>query len=210
MIKQKLLNSFKNKEYSTLDELVIVAAQIIPHIASEQKRYRVSVYPDERTVRYYINEGLVDKPYEVSESSSRFTYRHLLQILIIKHLQAQYLSLNKIKDMIKDMEEERMEELIISGQNGYSEYSRLVSPMDRKQKFLNENKIEAIFREKVSFKKVKEELKVSQEWLRVVVKEGVELNIRTDIIKGSREDKEEFLEKIAARLRIYLDTEKNR
>jgi hypothetical protein len=112
--------------------------------------------------------------------------------------------------MIKDMEEERMEELIISGQNGYSEYSRLVSPMDRKQKFLNENKIEAIFREKVSFKKVKEELKVSQKWLRVVVKEGVELNIRTDIIKGSREDKEEFLEKIAARLRIYLDTEKNR
>jgi len=212
MDKKQLLRSVRSKEYNTLDELVTEAARIIPHIAQEQRRYKVSVYPDERTIRYYINEGLVDRPSSSKDKPSRFTYRHLLQILTIKHLQAEYLPLTKIKGMLAGLNESRMEELIIGGNEDSLEYSRISSPLRRRQALhcdISEHSV-AYSPESIPLysRRVPDRLYLPEEWLRISVAEDVEINIRASSVPKTHEEKKEFMERIAAKLRIYLEQEK--
>jgi len=212
MDKKQLLRSVRDKEYNTLDELVTEAARIIPHIAQEQRRYRVTVYPDERTLRYYIKEGFVDRP-SSRDNKARFTYRHLLQILAIKHLQAEYLPLTKIKDILAGLDEEQMEEIIIGGKEDYVEYSRISSPMRRRAALhfdINES-ADAYPSEDISLqfkKRVPERSDIPDEWLRISVTDDIELNIRSSSIPRAPEKKREFLERLTAKLRIYLESEK--
>jgi DNA-binding transcriptional MerR regulator len=213
MDKKQLLRSVAEKEYDTLDELVVEAARIIPHIAQEQKRYKVAVYPDERTVRYYITEGLVDRPSPSRDKPSRFNYRHLLQILAIKHLQAQYLPLTKIKDILAGLDEEQMEEIIIGGKEDYIEYSRISSPMRRRAALhfdINES-VDAYPSEDISLqfkKRVPGRSDIPEEWLRISVTDDIELNIRSSSIPRVPGKRKEFLERLTAKLRIYLESEK--
>ena len=214
MDKKQLLHTLRQKEYATLDELVTEAARIIPHIAGEQKRYKVSVYPDERTVRYYINQGLVDKPSASPSSPARFTYRHLLQILAIKHLQAQYFPLTKIKEMLAGLEEEQLEEIITGGQDDYQEYSRISSPLRRRQTLhcdISQHPI-SYSPENIPLysRRVPAMPDLPEEWLRISVTEDVEINIRASSVPKTSEEKTEFMERLAAKLRIYLESEKNR
>jgi len=214
MDKKQLLRSVAEKEYNTLDELVTEAARIIPHIAQEQKRYRVSVYPDERTIRYYINEGLVDKPSPSPDKPSRFTYRHLLQILAIKHLQAQYLPLNKIKEMLAGLKEEQLEEMITGRQEEYVTYDSIASPL-RRRAVVHEDiaRIPALHlstqaRAGTPRRPIKRD--TTEEWLRISVTDEIELSIRAKFIPGTPEKRKEFMERLVAKLRIYLEDEKNR
>ena len=213
MDKKQLLRSARNREYDTLDELVTATARIIPHIALEQKRYKVSVYPDERTIRYYINEGLVDKPAPSKDNQARFTYRHLLQILAIKHLQAQYLPLTKIKDMLAGLEEEQLEEIITGGQEEHSRYANIASPLNRRS-FIQKNMMEepialySLQSERAETIEDYMEPDTPEEWLRISVTDDIEINIRSGSIPKSPEKKKEFVERLKAKLRIYLEQEK--
>ncbi len=213
MDKKQLIHSVRNKEYNTIDELVIEAARIIPHIAQEQKRYKVAVYPDERTIRYYINEGLVDRPSPSKDNPSRFTYRHLLQILAIKHLQAQYLPLNKIKDMLKGLDIEQLEEIITGGREETSEYASFSSPMRRRaalQNMIQEPLSLSFQREIKEYTLPSIEPDIPEEWVRISVTDDIELNVRSNSIPKSSVEKKEFLERLTAKLRIYLESEKNK
>jgi DNA-binding transcriptional MerR regulator len=213
MDKRQLLHSVSTKEYDTLDELVIEAARIIPHIAQEQKRYKVAVYPDERTIRYYINEGLVDRPSPSKDNPSRFTYRHLLQILAIKHLQAQYLPLNKIKEMLNSLDIEELEEIITGGREETSEYASFSSPMRRRaalQNMIQEPLSLSFQREIKEYTLPSIEPDIPEEWVRISVTDDIELNVRSSSIPKSSGEKKEFLERLTAKLRIYLESEKNK
>jgi DNA-binding transcriptional MerR regulator len=213
MDKKQLIHSVRNKEYNTIDELVIEAARIIPHIAQEQKRYKVAVYPDERTIRYYINEGLVDRPSPSKDNPSRFTYRHLLQILAIKHLQAQYLPLNKIKEMLNSLDIEELEEIITGGREETSEYASFSSPMRRRaalQNMIQEPLSLSFQREIKEYTLPSIEPDIPEEWVRISVTDDIELNVRSSSIPKSSGEKKEFLERLTAKLRIYLESEKNK
>lgn len=213
MDKKQLIHSVRNKEYNTIDELVIEAARIIPHIAQEQKRYKVAVYPDERTIRYYINEGLVDRPSPSKDNPSRFTYRHLLQILAIKHLQAQYLPLNKIKEMLNSLDIEELEEIITGGREETSEYASFSSPMRRRaalQDMIQEPLSLSFQREIKEYTLPSIEPDIPEEWVRISVTDDIELNVRSSSIPKSSGEKKEFLERLTAKLRIYLESEKNK
>jgi len=208
MDKKQLLRSVRSKEYNTLDELVTEAARIIPHIAQEQRRYKVSVYPDERTIRYYINEGLVDRPSSSKDKPSRFTYRHLLQILAIKHLQAEYLPLTKIKGMLAGLDEEQMEETIISSKDPYLKIQQFLSP-DAECVDMLRNVLPSRVREMPEEKLSDIKSDIPEEWLRVSVTDDIEMNIRAGSIpKGMK--KEDFIQRLVARLRIYIENEKNK
>jgi len=214
MDKRELLRAVAEKEYYTLADLVTEAARILPHIAQEQRRYRVTVYPDERTIRYYINEGLVDRPSLSKEKPSRFTYRHLLQILAIKHLQAQYLPLNKIKGMLAGLNEEQMEDIIARKEEvleDYCEDSCISSPMRRLKSMVLMDMAGPSFVPKrgIHESKISYENKDSiEEWLRISVTNDIDLNIRTGSVPKSPEKRKEFVERLAAKLRIYLEQEK--
>lgn len=53
-----------------------------------------------RTVRYYIQEGLVDRP-EGSGKGAYYTHRHLEQLLLIRKWQLAGLSLDRISELLK-------------------------------------------------------------------------------------------------------------
>lgn len=63
---------------------------------------RVSAELDARTVRYYQTEGLISAPAGYEGRRARYTYRHLLQLVAIKALQAQGLSLAQARGWLPD------------------------------------------------------------------------------------------------------------
>src|SRR4029079_5121743 len=58
--------------------------------------------PSARAVRFYVSNGLLDRP-EGTGTAATYNYRHLLQLLAIKIRQREGQSLDKIKEELKDV-----------------------------------------------------------------------------------------------------------
>lgn len=61
---------------------------------------RVREVPDVRTSRYYTTAGLLDRPSEMRGRTAYYGRRHLLQLVAIKRLQAQGLSLAAVQQKL--------------------------------------------------------------------------------------------------------------
>jgi DNA-binding transcriptional MerR regulator len=109
---EQWLKTFRKKELR-LDELVDHSAQLIPLFVGKQIRYKVSDFPDKRTIRYYVQKGLIDRPSRLGRNAI-FSYRHLLQVLVIKRLQSDYLPLRRIEEITRVSSERELEKLLIS------------------------------------------------------------------------------------------------
>lgn len=81
-------------------ELADAAAQLVLHVVPAQNRGNVSDLPDERTVRYYLAQSLLSEPLGRRGSASIFGYHHLLELLVIKRLQAQNLRIKQIREQL--------------------------------------------------------------------------------------------------------------
>lgn len=82
----------------TQEELVqrVAAALAGPAYAGAPNR-RIRDVPDRRTVRWYTTIGLVDRPGAMRGRTALYGQRHLLQIVAVKRLQAQGLSIAEIQ-----------------------------------------------------------------------------------------------------------------
>ena len=69
--------------------LVAAARALLERTKTRSDDERVNALPDERTVRYYQTSGLVDRPLRYDGRVAVYGFRHLLQILAVKLLQAQ-------------------------------------------------------------------------------------------------------------------------
>ena len=58
---------------------------------------RVRAVPDTRTIRYYTTLGLIDRPAEMRGRTAFYTDRHVLQLVAIKRLQGQNMTLSDIQ-----------------------------------------------------------------------------------------------------------------
>jgi DNA-binding transcriptional MerR regulator len=83
----------------------------------EQGRGTVTVVPDERTIRYYLSEGLVQAPEEKQGTASVFSYQNLLQLVVVKKLQAEHLPIRKIRDLVSGKSEQELETLLGIGED---------------------------------------------------------------------------------------------
>jgi len=72
----------------------------------------------ERTLRYYISHGLVDRPSGKEGSSALYGYRHLLQLLALKRLQASYLPVKKIREIVPESTNDALRAIISGGEQG--------------------------------------------------------------------------------------------
>jgi DNA-binding transcriptional MerR regulator len=102
----------KGKKYVGLPELARVGEQILIEMGLEQARGTVTSVPDERTIRYYLAEGLIQTPVEKQGTASVFTYLHLLQLLTVKKLQAEHLPIRKIRELVSGKSESELETLL--------------------------------------------------------------------------------------------------
>jgi DNA-binding transcriptional MerR regulator len=115
---EQLLYTIRQQELR-LDELVDRCAQLIPLFVGKQVRYKVSDLPDKRTIRYYVQKGLMDRPAHAGRNAI-FTYRHLLQVLVIKKFQSDYIPLRRIKESTRISTEEELERLLLSNGPAYN------------------------------------------------------------------------------------------
>ena len=108
----RLFHKYRGLRNLTLASLLAAVAELLPKLVGRQVRYRVTEFPTERTLRYYIAQGLVDSPSGKKGTSSLYGYRHLLQVLAVKYLQSQYLPLKKIKTLLRGRSNRELERLL--------------------------------------------------------------------------------------------------
>jgi DNA-binding transcriptional MerR regulator len=106
------LRSLKGRAFIGVTELAEEAAKILAESGPVQERGTVRNLPDERTVRYYLSEGLLSPAEDKQGTASVFGYPHLLQLLVIKKLQAEHLPIRKIKQLVSGRSERELERLI--------------------------------------------------------------------------------------------------
>jgi DNA-binding transcriptional MerR regulator len=75
---------------------------------------RVSQILSARTIRYYTSLGLVDRPLAYDGGVAKYGPRHLLQLLAIKILQAEYLPLPEIQKQLFGRTEQELKEVVDS------------------------------------------------------------------------------------------------
>lgn len=106
------LSGQRREKYAGVAELAAAAARLIDRFVPAQERGSVTEVPDERTVRYYLSEGLLSPSTEKQGTASLFGYQHLLQLLAIKRLQAEGLPIRKIRELIEGRSERELERML--------------------------------------------------------------------------------------------------
>src|SRR5215510_3596733 len=102
----------KGRKYVGLPEFAHTGEQILAEMGLEQARGTVTSVPDERTIRYYMAEGLIQTPEEKQGTASVFGYLHLLQLVTVKKLQAEHLPIRKIRELVAGKSEQELETLL--------------------------------------------------------------------------------------------------
>jgi len=92
-----------------LANLVDKAIQVGGSACGESRRIQWT--PDARLVRYYTTLGLVDRPGRMQGRTAYYGRRHLLQLIAIKTLQGQGMTLREIQDRVTGLPNQRLESL---------------------------------------------------------------------------------------------------
>ncbi len=180
---RRVLTSLKQKQFISVAELCTEVERLIPYFLTKQDRANVTDVPDERTVRYYMSMGLVDRASKYSKASGVFTYKHLLQVLVIKYLQAQNISLNEIKERVAGLGDEGVEDILFDRED--DALLRLSSAMP----WLN---IQAYLR----MQQEEKTEEINTEWLRIKVSDDIELNVNTGALPGDAKERRLLIEKL--------------
>lgn len=100
----------------TLPELARAVAEAASRF--EQGDERVAAVPDERTLRYYQSAGLIDRPLRYEGRVAVYGWRHLLQALAVKALQAEGWTLGRIQPALAGVPDDRLEAVIAAALGG--------------------------------------------------------------------------------------------
>jgi DNA-binding transcriptional MerR regulator len=198
-MKLKDITKYKNRSDIRLDELIDTANSFIELIAPEQPSERVSERLNERALRYYMAEGIIDRPIGKSGTSSLYSNRHLLQILALKRLQSSFLPIKQIKELLADKSDDELWGILVgkpdkdapkARQDALFYLNSLLPESHEKvqidipangksrshSKGLQPNL--SVHESKISFSKAKSP--AIESWERFVLDDGIELNIRSD------------------------------
>jgi len=188
------------KKYVGLPEFARVGAEILGELQLEQQRGTVTSVPDERTIRYYLAEGLIQTPEEKQGTASVFSYLNLLQLLTVKKLQAEHLPIRKIRELVAGKSEQELETLLgVRGPSGRKTEAKrylesLLAPAP------------AAPPPTETAAAPSQHLDASASWQRVEIEPGLELHIRSDYSPPATTGKtRSLLERAIHRLRRLRD-----
>lgn len=109
----KQLHHYKEHEFS-LVELVNISQSLIERMTPPPSDGRVAPIPDARTVRYYQTIGIISKPSRYDGRNAVYGYLHLLQLIVIKLLQAEGLSLAQIQGVLVQATQDELEKQVMA------------------------------------------------------------------------------------------------
>ena len=104
-----IVRAMKRWTLDQLGEEVACALERVDYVPSASGRVRA--VPDRRTIRYYTTIGLVDRPSEIRGRTAYYGRRHLLQLVAIKRLQAEGLSLRRVQERLGGLDDAALAEL---------------------------------------------------------------------------------------------------
>jgi DNA-binding transcriptional MerR regulator len=182
------LEKERGKRYVGLPEFARVAEGILGELGIEQERGTVSLVPDERTIRYYLSEGLIQATDEKQGTASVFGYLHLLQLVAIKKLQAEHLPIRKIRELVGGKDEQELESLLgltssTGSKNRSSEAKRYLESLLTPAMSLTEPPPTRgpLFKKSYSMPTTPQpSTEQTASWQRVEIEPGLELHIRSD------------------------------
>ena len=186
------LEKIRGRKYIGVVELAHQAAGILAEIGTTQDRGTVSEKPDERTLRYYLAEGLISPATEKQGTASVFGYLHLLQLLVVKKLQSEHLPIRKIKELVDGRTEKELERLLGldakagAKQEAHSYLEKLLtrstSPSASSPRSKNLNSpADGIDSPAANLPAAKQSAPTGQAtWARVEIEPGLELHVRGD------------------------------
>ncbi|HEX3251211.1 MAG TPA: MerR family transcriptional regulator [Pyrinomonadaceae bacterium] len=186
----------KGRKYVGLPEFARVSEQILAEIGPEQERGTVTSVPDERTIRYYMAEGLIQTPEERQGTASVFGYRNLLQLLAVKKLQSEHLPIRKIRELVAGKNEQELE--IMLGVRGSS--GRKTEAKQYLETLLAQPTSQPL-RETAQPPPQAAAAAHSHSWQRVEIEPGLELHVRSDYSPPASGKTKSLLEKAIHRLR---------
>ena len=189
----------KGRKYVGLPEFARVGEQILAEMGLEQARGTVTSVPDERTIRYYMAEGLVQTPEEKQGTASVFGYLNLLQLLTVKRLQAEHLPIRKIRELVAGKGEQELETLLGIGSTAPKK-SRETEAKRYLESLLAPTPAAAAAPLKAAAPPP-QQIDQSHSWQRVEIEPGLELHIRSDYSPPTSARARSLLEKAIHRLR---------
>ncbi|TWU56717.1 hypothetical protein Poly51_26340 [Rubripirellula tenax] len=95
---------FSISELRTIAARALQDADYVPAASA-----RVRDVPDTRTIRYYTSLGLIDRPTEMRGRTAFYGSRHVLQLVAIKRLQADSLTLSDIQQRLAGMTTKKLQ-----------------------------------------------------------------------------------------------------
>src|SRR5659263_22541 len=107
------MDALRGRADLSIEELVDLAGRWTPSVAAGQSRHKVTEVPTGRTLRYYITMGLIDRPLGYEGTRAHYGFRHFLQVLSIKALQARYFPLRKVRTMIAGRSDAELEGVLL-------------------------------------------------------------------------------------------------
>ena len=188
----------KGRKYVGLPEFARVGEQVLAEMGLEQARGTVTSVPDERTIRYYMAEGLVQTPEEKQGTASVFGYLNLLQLLTVKKLQAEHLPIRKIRELVAGKSEQELETLLGIGSTA-AKKSRETDAKRYLESLLAPTSAPTL--KEAAAPPPPPQVDQSQSWQRVEIEPGLELHIRSDYSPPTSARARSLLEKAIHRLR---------
>ena len=189
----------KGRKYVGLPEFARVSGQLVADLQLEQQRGTVTSVPDERTIRYYLAEGLIQTPEERQGTASVFSYLNLLKLLTVKKLQAEHLPIRKIRELVADKSEPELETLLgVRGPSGKkTEAKRYLESLLAGAPAPSPIETAAA---------PPQQFAASHSWQRVEIEPGLELHVRSDYSPPATTGKtRSLLERAIHRLRRLRD-----
>lgn len=175
---------------------------MLAEMGLEQARGTVTSVPDERTIRYYMAEGLIQTPGERQGTASLFGYLNLLQLLTVKKLQAEHLPIRKIRELVAGKSEQELEMLL--GVGGVAAKKSRDTDAKRYLESLLAPELAPppMLASAAPPPPPPQKFDQSASWQRVEIEPGLELHIRSDYSPPATSGKtKSLLEKAIHRLR---------
>lgn len=197
----------KNPQWS-LEEFVEVINQLLPQflpLATNNSKVRPEMTP--RLVRHYTTVGMVDEPKKAGRYAI-YTYRHLLQLLLVRRLLAEGMSANVINDLARQKNNKELKNWLTGdvqldvfspeeSSNSALEYLQKLSHRQSAPKTQLREKSLLEQQYSVSSSPEKSKQATSSQWTRWEILSGLELHIRSDFkFPKTVNQQEELLRKI--------------
>jgi DNA-binding transcriptional MerR regulator len=178
----------RGRRYVGLPEFAQAGGRILAEMELEQARGTVTNVPDERTIRYYMAEGLIQTAGEKQGTASVFTYLNLLQLLTVKKLQAEHLPIRKIRELVDGKSEQELEALLgVVGPSGKKtresdakRYLESLLATPRSAPPMEASAAAPPPAAPPASAAPRQSLSASHSWQRVEIEPGLELHIRSD------------------------------